>query len=144
MLENLLTGWKGKMLVLVLLGFAATDFVITMTLSAADAAKHAVENPFLHGYLGDHQVLITLVILTMLAVLFLKGFGEAIGLATFAAIPYLALNLVVLGRGAWEVMTHPILLTDWRAMLDCERGHFVAHCGRGAGVSKTGTWTERI
>jgi hypothetical protein len=65
MLENLLTGWKGKVLVLVLLGFAATDFVITMTLSAADAAKHAVANPFLQGYFGDHQVLLTLAILTL-------------------------------------------------------------------------------
>ena len=55
MLENLLAGWKGKLLVLVLLGFAATDFVITMTLSAADAAKHAIENPFFHDVLGDHQ-----------------------------------------------------------------------------------------
>ena len=61
MLENLLTGWKGKLLVLVLLGFAATDFVITMTLSAADAAKHAIENPFLHPVLGEHQMLVTLV-----------------------------------------------------------------------------------
>ena len=56
MLESLLTGWKGKILVLVLLGFAATDFVITMTLSAADAAKHAIGNPFLHPVLGEHQV----------------------------------------------------------------------------------------
>src|SRR5215472_13869860 len=117
MLENLLTGWKGKLLVLILLGFAATDFVITMTLSAADAAKHATENPFLHGYLGDHQILVTLVILTLLAVLFLRGFKDAIGLATFAAVPYLALNLVVLGRGVWEVATHPTVFPDWRSIL---------------------------
>ena len=60
MLESLLSGWKGKVLVLVLLGFAATDFVITMTLSAADAAKHAIENPFLHPCLGEHEILVTL------------------------------------------------------------------------------------
>src|SRR5262249_43016934 len=99
MLENLLSGWKGKGLVLVLLGFAATDFVITMTLSAADAAKHAVENPYLLSVLGDRQILVTLTILTVLAAVFLRGFGEAIGLAAAAALPYLGLNLVVLGRG---------------------------------------------
>ena len=117
MLENLLKGWKSKVLVLTLLGFAATDFVITMTLSAADAAKHAIENPFLYIYLGEHQVLVTLAFLTLLALLFLKGFTEAIGLATYATVPYLILNLIVLGRGVWEVVTHPILFPSWRAML---------------------------
>jgi hypothetical protein len=118
MLEGLLKGWKGKVLVLALLGFAATDFVITMTLSAADAAKHAIENPFLQPVLGDHQVLVTLAILTVLGAIFVKGFTEAIGLATAAAVPYLALNLVVLGRGVWEVIAHPGLLGDWRAALE--------------------------
>jgi len=120
LLENLLTGWKGKALVLVLLGFAATDFVITMTLSAADAAKHAIENPFFHDVLGDHQVLVTLAILAVLAVVFLKGFSEAIGLAAAAALPYLALNLVVLGRGAFEVITHPALVAHWRSALSAK------------------------
>jgi hypothetical protein len=117
MLENLLSGWKGKLLVLVLLGFAATDFVITMTLSAADAAKHAVENPFLHPLLGDHQVLITLGLLTALTLVFLKGFKEAIGVASAASIPYLLLNVVVLARGAFEIFQHPTLIGDWKSAL---------------------------
>jgi hypothetical protein len=117
MLENLLTGWKGKVLVLSLLGFAATDFVITMTLSAADAAKHAVENPFLHDHLGGHQMLVTLLILTLLAALFLRGFKEAIGLSTFATLPYLGLNLIVLGRCLWEVLSHPELFAHWHLRL---------------------------
>jgi hypothetical protein len=123
MLENLLSGWKGKGLVLVLLGFAATDFVITMTLSAADAAKHAIENPFLHLVLGDHSILVTLAILIVLAVVFLKGFSEAIGLASAASVPYLALNLIVLGRGVQEVIAHPDLLAGWRSAL-AARGSF--------------------
>ena len=45
MLARLVSGWTGKILVLVLLGFAATGFVVTKTLSAADAAVHLVENP---------------------------------------------------------------------------------------------------
>ena len=113
MLESLLEGWKGQMLVLVLLGFATTDFVITMTLSSADAARHAIENPFLHSVLGEHPILATLAILTVLAVVFLKGFTEAIGLAAAAAVPYLVLNLIVLGRvgsdcasGATDELAH--------------------------------------
>jgi hypothetical protein len=76
MLENLLPGWFGKVFVLVLLGFAGTDFVITMTLSAADAARHAIENPYLHPYLAEARVALTLALLALLAVVFLKVFWK--------------------------------------------------------------------
>lgn len=114
MLENLLPGWWGKLLVLALLGFAATDFVITMTLSAADAAQHAIENPLLHDYVGHAQVEITLLLLILLAAVFLKGFKEAIGIASLMAIPYLGLNLVVLGRCLMEISSHPEYLPRWK------------------------------
>jgi len=114
MLENLLPGWVGKIFVLALLGFAATDFVITMTLSAADASKHAIENPYFHATLENSQLLLTIALLAVLAIVFLKGFLEAIGLAAAVAIPYLALNLVVLIRGAFEILNRPELIEAWQ------------------------------
>jgi hypothetical protein len=114
MLESLLPEWRGKILVLALLGFAATDFVITMTLSAADAAQHAVENPLVRPFIGDHRMLLTLGLLSLLAGVFLIGFREAIGIARLVAIPYIVLNLVVLARGLAEIALHPELLRAWR------------------------------
>jgi hypothetical protein len=120
MLESLIPGWLGKLFVLGLLGFAATDFVITMTLSAADAAKHAIENPYLHSLLEGSEVLLTVGLLALLAAVFLKGFLEAIGLAAAVAIPYLVLNLVVLVRAAFVILQRPELIEAWQ--LDV-RGH---------------------
>ncbi len=125
MLENLLHGWKGRLLVLILLGFAATDFVITMTLSAADAAQHAIENPYFHPYVGDAAMGITIGLLFLLALVFLKGFNEAIELASAVAVPYLLLNVVVLVRCLIEVFHHPVLFDNWKRTLEV-RGDWTA------------------
>jgi len=92
MLERILSWWSGKILVLVLLGFAATDFMITMTLSAADASTHLLENPYAPDFLHGRQFVVTL---AALAAVFLRGFSEAIGIAVVLVAVYLALNAVV-------------------------------------------------
>src|SRR5258707_10432392 len=88
MLEHLLPRWKGKLFVLVLLGFVATDFIITMTLSAADGTAHIIENPFTPE-LFKHQIGITLALIAFLAAIFLKGFKEAIGIAVILVALYI-------------------------------------------------------
>jgi hypothetical protein len=117
MLERLLSFWKGKVFVLVLLGFAATDFVITMTLSAADATAHIIENPHVPAALHGQQVVITLGLLVLLGAVFLKGFTEAIGVAVGLVVAYLALNVVVIGVGLAKVVTSAHLVGDWGGAL---------------------------
>ena len=113
MLEELLPRWRGKAFVLCLLGFAATDFVITITLSAADATAHIIGNPFFPEAF-HHQIGVTLVLLALLAAIFLKGFKEAIGLAVGIVGVYLVLNVVVIGRALLEVLQHPEYIPRWR------------------------------
>ena len=122
MLERLMTFWKGKIFVLVLLGFAATDFIITMTLSAADATAHLTENPHLAPYLGGHQVVVTLVLLGLLGAVFLRGFTEAIGVAVALVAAYLVLNVVVIGVAAVHVLEAPHVWADWRTALTAQHG----------------------
>lgn len=92
LLERLIPGWFGKLVVLTVLGFAATDLVFTRTFSAADAAEHLTHSPVgpwqtalrqacdecdliagelppeiaTHaGGLGDRRVIITLILLAI-------------------------------------------------------------------------------
>jgi hypothetical protein len=122
MLERLLSFWKGKLFVLALLGFAATDFLITITLSAADAATHMVENPHLSGWLAGHQMAITLGLIALLGAVFLKGFLEAIGVAVVLVGLYLGLNVVVVAVGLWHVIAAPHVVTDWSQALTAQHG----------------------
>lgn len=119
MLENLLSRWKGKLFVLALLGFATTSFIITITLSAADATAHIVENPFVleHLHFLHHRVIVTLVLVAALGAIFLRGFKEAIGIAVFLVAIYLALNLTVVSVGIYEILTHSTAFWSWNKLL---------------------------
>lgn len=116
MLEKLLSRWKGKLFVLALLGFAATSFIITITLSAADATAHIIENPFVPHYL-HHKIAVTLVLLAALGAVFLKGFKEAIGIAVVIVIIYILLNLIVIGVCFYQLALQPQLLSNWKNAL---------------------------
>ena len=120
MLEHLLSRWKGKMFVLALLGFVATSFIITITLSAADATAHIIENPFVEHHLQflHHEIIVTLVLIGFLGAVFLKGFNEAIGIAVGIVVVYLLLNVVVIITGLYQIFAvQPGALSNWSAAL---------------------------
>jgi hypothetical protein len=117
MLENLLSFWSGKVLVLILLGFVATAWVVTITLSSADAAVHIAENPLVPESFQDLEVVITLVLLAVLGGIFLKGFKEAIGIAVLIVGAYLLLNIVVVAAGFYEMAAHPQNVVSWQSSL---------------------------
>lgn len=121
MLENLLSWWQGKLLVLFLLGFVATDFIITITLSAADATAHIVENPFVPELLKSQNLSLTLILIGLLGAVFLKGFEEAIAIAVVLVITYLLLNLIILSVAIHQILENPSVITDW------QRNLFQAH-----------------
>ncbi|MFF4703569.1 APC family permease [Streptomyces sp. NPDC001297] len=129
MLERLLSFWQGKLFVLTLLGFAATDFLITITLSAADASTHLVENPHLTDALQGKQMIITLFLVALLGAVFLKGFLEAIGVAVALVGIYLALNVVVVIVGIYHVITAEHVITDWTSALTTEHGNVFVMIG---------------
>jgi hypothetical protein len=108
-------GWIGKMLVLVLIGFAMTDFVLTITISAADAAQHVLQNPYVIGQAAGlrHPILVSSVFVLLLGAVFWRGFKEAIGLAAAIAIPYMILNAVIIVAALLYLREHPDLVSAW-------------------------------
>jgi hypothetical protein len=122
MLERLFPRWKGKVVVLCLLGFAATSFVITITLSAADAAAHLIENPLAPAWIG-HPVPVTIVLLLVLGGIFLQGFRDAITMAVILVAVYLVLNITLVLSGLQEIAAHPDTLAGWKGSLRQQHGH---------------------
>ena len=128
MLEKLFPGWSGKAFVLVLLGFATTDFVITMTLSAADAAAHFVHNPYTPAALQS-QMGVTLCLLAILGAIFLKGFREAVKIAVVLVAIYLGLNVIVTAVAIVHVFYQPRLIPDWKSAVFATHGSLFAIIG---------------
>jgi hypothetical protein len=129
MLEKLLSFWPGKLMVLALLGFIATDFMITITLSASDAAVHLAENPLVPGFLHGQELSIALLLVAVLGGVFLKGFREAINLAVVIVGVYLTLNLVVVAVGLYEVAMNPGSIATWQNALFSSYGSPLAMLG---------------
>jgi hypothetical protein len=138
MIERMFSGWRAKLIVLVLIGFAATDFVITKTLSAADAAAHLISNPLYAGVSPpwmQSQVAVTMFLLVMLGAMFLKGYGEVVGLATILVVAFLGLTFVIVAASLWYLLTHPSLLPGWVAEISAGSYH-LEH----APLSGSGPW----
>ncbi|WP_442960665.1 amino acid transporter [Pseudarthrobacter sp. MM222] len=124
MLENLLPFWRGKIFVLILLGFVATSWIITITLSAADATVHLLENPYLPPFLEGQAVAITVVLLLILGGVFLLGFSEAVAVAIPLVAVFLLLNAVIIGVGIVDIFSTPGALSTWIEALGSAGGGF--------------------
>lgn len=133
MLENLLPFWWGKLFVLVLLGFVATSWLITITLSAADASVHVVENPYLPEMFHGHEVLLTVGLLLLLGAVFLIGFSEAVGVAIPLVVAFLGLNAIIVVVGLVKAFTTDGALSTWTDALVDGGGGFTDMVGDVAG-----------
>ncbi|GAB2591621.1 APC family permease [Microlunatus antarcticus] len=113
MLERLLPFWRGKVFVLAVLGFVVTSWLVTITLSAADASVHLIENPYTPDAFHGKNVLITVILLLILGFVFLLGFNEAVVVAIPLVALFLALNATVVVVGILHIVAQPELIAGW-------------------------------
>jgi hypothetical protein len=142
LLEKHLHGWGGKLALLVLLGFVATDFIMTRTVSVADAAQHLTHNPYWHSHvewatrhketlrqalpevlrgsffeLWTEQVVIT-ILLSVAGFGFyffiMRGFTRRFMLfAATVVLLFLVVNGIVAGSAVAYLVHHPGEWTNW-------------------------------
>ncbi len=122
MLEKLLPFWRGKFFVLALLGFVATSWIITITLSSADATVHLLENPAVPEAWSGAAVPITVGLLLVLGGVFLLGFREAVAVAIPVVGVFLIANAIVIGVGLEQVIAEPRFGELWATSLEVSDG----------------------
>jgi hypothetical protein len=158
LLEEHAHGWRGKILLLVLLGFVATDYVLTRSLSVSDASTHILGNPMyqgraewvvqnrdmVRGWLPEalrgkffdfwnEQILLT-VVLSILAFglyfFLVRSISRGfIGVAVAVVVLYLLVNLVVIGTGLQYIAQHRELVTGWEKSIQPEIGDYRSEAG---------------
>lgn len=118
LVENIVHGWKAKFLILVLLGFALTDFMVTITLSSSDASAH-----LLHSTSSPWLIPLTVGLIVVLAAVFMRGFTEAVSVAVVIVGVYLSLTTVVIAVAMYHVVTDGAVVSAWWASLWHSQGN---------------------
>ncbi len=151
LLERVIHGWTGKFLVLALLGFIATDFVVTRSLSVSDASTHLLANPFyanhsrwvkenqeavrarLPGFLrGDffafwnEQLVLTMLLSSLAFGLYtylVRGMTRGfLRLAVGVVVLYVLLTAIVIASGLLFLQQHQGLVDAWWERLQVQVG----------------------
>ena len=158
LLEQCARGWRGKMLLLILLGFVATDYVMTRSLSVSDAATHILGNPIyqeradwvvqnretVRNWLPDalrgrffefwnEQLLLTVVLSVLAFGLYfflVRSISRGfLGFAIAVVALYLLVNLIVIATGLNYIAQNPDLVNGWETQLRPEIGDFRTDAG---------------
>jgi hypothetical protein len=158
LLERRWPGWRGKLLVLVLVGFIGTDYIMTRSLSTADAAEHLTANPLFRAqsevWLRDPEAvrnalpaplrgvffealserLVVSVILAIVSFGFYFWLVRSLdrgflGFAVAIVLLFLAVNLLVLVPTWQYLLQHPEILRDWQQSLPTLLGDIRSNAG---------------